>query len=226
MPSVRMPLSSLRTSARSQPSRASSAPADVRLAALALGGTAVTAFVCLLAMFAGVPGAGTLNDHLNAAIGWLALAVAVLVRRRDASGWGGDVATVAAAAGAVLMTWGSWLVITDTTGYVLAGLVSTLGLAAIGAWLLLVQKEAGRGAGRLAVATGAVMASGVLALPGVLQRIDDYSGAPWHVYVAGVGWLGAYVLLPAWCRVLRAGLRGVDQSEPTAASASPTAVRR
>jgi hypothetical protein len=177
----------------------------VRLAALALGGTAVTAFVCLLAMFGGVPGAGTLNDYLNAAIGWLALAVAVLVRRRDASGWGGDVATVAAAAGAVLMTWGSWLVITDTTGYVLAGLVSTLGLSAIGSWLLLVHTKNRDGTPTLGRAAGAVMATGVLALPGVLQGIDDYSGAPWHVYAAGVAWLGAYALLPAWCaRLARA----------------------
>ncbi|HET6666916.1 MAG TPA: hypothetical protein VFG98_06500 [Intrasporangium sp.] len=226
MPSVRMPLSSLRAPARSHPSRGWTPSGEIRLAALALGATAVTALVCLLAMYAGVPGAGTVNDWLNGALGWLALALAVLVRREESPDWRDDLGIVAAALGALLMSWGSWLVITDTTGYVLAGLVSTLGLAAIGAWLLLVQKEAGRGAGRLAVATGAVMVSGVLALPGVLQRIDDYSGAPWHVYVAGVGWLGAYVLLPAWCRVLRAGLRGVDQSEPTAASASPTAVRR
>jgi hypothetical protein len=176
-----------------------SAPADVRLAALALGGTAVTALVCLLAMFAGVPRAGTTNDYLNGALGWAALAVAVLVRRRNPSGWSGDVATVAAAVGAVLMTWGSWLVITETTGYVLAGLVSALGLSSIGTWLLLAHRATGLGAGRLGRAAGAVMASGILALPGALEGVDDYSGAPWHVYVAGVAWLGAYLLLPAWC---------------------------
>ena len=123
----------------------------------------------------------------------------MLVRRRNPSGWSGDVAVLAAAVGAVLMTWGSWLVITDTTGYVLAGLVSALGLSAIGTWLLLVHQRTGGGAATLGRATGAVMASGLLALPGVLQGVDDHSGAPWHVYVAGMSWLGAYVLLPAWC---------------------------
>ena len=221
-----MPLSSRRPSARSQPSRGWTTSGEIRLAALALGATAVTALVFLLAMFAGVPGAGTVNDCLNGALGWLALGLAVLVRREYSPDRRGDLGIAAAALGALLMTWGSWLVITDTTGYVLAGLASTLGVAAIGTWLLLVRKATGRGAGRLGLAAGAVLVSGVLALPGVLQGVDAYSGAPWHVYVAGVAWLGAYVLLPAWCRLLRAGLRRLDQSEPTAASASPTAVRR
>ncbi|WP_353508138.1 hypothetical protein [Intrasporangium sp.] len=226
MPSIGMPLSSLRPSARSQASRGWATSSQLRLAALALGATAVTALVCLLAMYAGVPAAGMVNDWLNGAFGWLALGLAMLVWREQSSGWRGDLGLLAAALGALLMTWGSWLVITDTTGYVLAGLVSTLGVAAIGAWLLLVQKAPRPGAGRLGLAAGAVMVSGVLALPGVLQGTDDYSGAPWHVYVAGVAWVGAYVLLPAWCRALRAGLLRLDQSEPTAASASPTAVRR
>ena len=72
MPSIRMPLSSLRASARSQPSRDGTTSGEIRLAALALGATAVTALICLLVMYAGVARAGTVNDWLNGALGWLA----------------------------------------------------------------------------------------------------------------------------------------------------------
>ena len=90
MPSSRMPLSSLRASARSQPSRSWATSDEVRVAALAVGATAVTALVCLLAMYAGVPAAGTVNDWLNGALGWLALGLAALVRREESSRWRGD----------------------------------------------------------------------------------------------------------------------------------------
>ena len=199
--------------ARSSPaSRTSAAPAEVRLAALALGASAVTSFVCLLLMFAGIERLGTVNDYLNGVIGWLALALAVVVRRHDGGGWKGDAAVVAAALGALVMTWGSWLVVTGTTGYYLAGLVSTLGVAAIGAWLLLARSGSARGGPieprptRLGRATGLVMLVGVLALPGMLTGYDDMARAPWHSLASGIAWLGAYVLLPIWCLRLRSAI--------------------
>lgn len=205
MPS-RMPLSRLRASARSQPSRAAEVPRQVRLAALALGATAVTAVVCLGLMFAGLSRAGTVNDYLNGGMGWLALALAVAVRRHDRSGRRGDVATLAAAVGALLLTWGSWLVITESTGYVRAGLVSTQGLSAIGLGLVLAHQGPGsdgvlaRAPATLGLVTGALLALGAFALPGALQGIDDLAAAPWHVHVGqAAAWLGAYVLLPVWC---------------------------
>jgi hypothetical protein len=57
-----------------------------------------------------------------------------------------------------------------------------------------------RGPARLGRLTGALMAVGVLALPGVLSGVDDLAEAPWHSVVAeAIAWLGAYVLLPTWC---------------------------
>jgi hypothetical protein len=47
--------------------------------------------------------------------------------------------------------------------------------------------------------TGSVMSVGVLALPGILSRVDDPATAPWYVNAALVSWLGTYALFPVWC---------------------------
>ena len=187
---------------------------EVRLAALALGGTALLALVCLVVFYVVHGPFGTVNDLANAGIGWLALVLAVLVRRADRHGWQGDAAVLAAAAGAVGMTWGSWLVVTDRTGFYLAGLVSTLGLAAIGLWMLLAQAASARtavlrrGPARLGRVVGWLLTGGVLALPGVLAGVDDFGGAQWHSHVAEASaWFGAYVLLPVWTARLARHLR-------------------
>jgi hypothetical protein len=149
---------------------------------------------------------GAVNDYANAATGWIALSLAILLRMTDGGGWAADGAVLAAGAGALGLTWGTYLVVTSTTGYYLAGLVSTLGLAALGLWLLLAHAASGhtgvlgRGPARLGRVTGFLMAFGVLAVPGVVAGVDDLATAPWHSVVAlGCAWLGAYILLPIWC---------------------------
>ena len=212
------PLGSVRASPASE-SRVQPGAARVRPAALALAVTAVAAFVCLLLMFAGVAPSGTVNDYLNAVVGWLALALALVVRRVERAGWPADAAVAAVAVGAVGMTWGTWLVVTGTTGYYLAGLVSTLGVAAIGAWLLLAQVGPPRGGllrqgpTRFGVATGLVMLIGVLAVPGLLASVDDVRQAPWHSLASGLAWLGIYGLFPAWLFRLRSGLERIEPTE-------------
>ena len=53
---------------------------------------------------------------------------------------------------------------------------------------------------------GAVMVLGLLGVPSWVAGVDDPADAPWHAWVATLGWLGTYVLYPAWClRVRRAG---------------------
>src|SRR5262245_57439497 len=132
-----MPLVSPSKSVPSQPGRGVQA---VRVTALALGATALFAVVCLVLMFVVGGSFGTVNDYANAAVGWLTLVLAAVVRRAEGAegaGWAADLAVVAVVAAAVGMTWGTYLVVTGSTGYYLAGLVSTLGIAAVGAWLLL-----------------------------------------------------------------------------------------
>lgn len=214
MSSVRMPLSSLRAPACSQPSRALAA---VRLAAAALGATVVAAAAALLLMFAGLAPFGPVNDVLNGVIGWLAFALALAV-------WSAEgrpqslralLGLAAAAGGAVFLSWGAWLVVSGTTGYVLAGLVSTLGLGCLGLWLVLGHTGAGRdgvlgsGPARLGRVMGALMTLGVFALPSALAGVDEQSALEWHGYVAqGPAWLGA-AMLPVWCYRLARQARSI-----------------
>ena len=189
---------------------ARSGSAALHAAALATGAVAVFAAVALALLYAGVDAFGRANDVANAVVGWLTLALAVTVRRAVGRGWLGVLPVAPAAAGALLMTWGSWLVLTDTTGYYLAGLVSALGVAAAGGWLLLAVADlerAGllsRGGARLGRVVGAVMGVGVLALPGVVAGVDDIGTSPWHALLSGVSWLGLYLLYPWWCLRLTA----------------------
>ena len=47
--------------------------------------------------------------------------------------------------------------------------------------------------------------SGVVTAPGIVLRLDDPETLPWWVWLGFVGWLGTYVLYPAWS--IRFGLR-------------------
>ncbi len=51
---------------------------------------------------------------------------------------------------------------------------------------------------RVGVVAGALMAIGILMVPGILQRLDDMATAPPWVWIGYLGWLGVYVALPAW----------------------------
>jgi len=86
----------------------------------------------------------------------------------------------------------------ERTGYFLAGLVSSLGFALIGAWLVLLGRSGRVTAPRLAQAGGAVMALGFLNVPGIMWRLDDQASAPTWLLVVGLSWTGTYLLLPMW----------------------------
>ena len=101
---------------------------------------AVPAAIILLVLYYTVGGPfGTLNDLANALAGVLSAVLAA----QTAARFRVPVAAVAGAgAGAALMVVGSWLVITGRTGWVLAGLVSVAGAAALGAWVVTVNVTA------------------------------------------------------------------------------------
>jgi len=147
---------------------------------------------------------GFINDVANALVGLLSMGLAWLWVPDLKTRWS-TLAIAAATLGALVMVAGSTLIIFDITGWYLAGLVSSVGSAFIGIWLLVSNRlhrqaaELPRGLIMLGVTSAIFMIIGLLALPGVLVGIDDPQLAPWYVNAGLLNWMGTYGLYPAWC---------------------------
>jgi hypothetical protein len=147
---------------------------------------------------------GLFNDVANGLVGLLSLGLAWLWVTNRRSGWS-TLALAAAALGAIAMVIGSVLIIFDLTGWYLAGLVSSFGSALLGIWLLVASRlhrnapELPRGLIMLGTTAAIFMIIGLLALPGVVARIDDPQLAPWYVNAGLLNWMGTYLLYPVWC---------------------------
>ena len=115
---------------------------DTGRLALAVGVVAAGSAVCLATYFAVGGPFGTINDIGNAATGilsgWLAWRLRSHVASRTAR-----IVTGAALVGAAITVVGSALVVSGTTGFLFAGLVTSVGFAAIGTWLV-VTSNGGR----------------------------------------------------------------------------------
>jgi drug/metabolite transporter (DMT)-like permease len=174
---------------------------DTRRLALATGIVAAGSAACLATYFAVQGPFGTINDIGNAAAGILSGCLAWRLRREGSGPT--DALVGAALAGAALTVVGSALVVSGTTGFFLAGLVSSVGYAGIGAWLVALSRSsiAATWSPRLrmlGLAAGALMALGVVMIPGIFQRLDDMATAPAWVWIGFLGWLGTFVAYPAW----------------------------
>lgn len=171
--------------------------------ALAVGAVGAGSAACLATYFAVRGPFGTINDLGNATTGvlsgWLAWRL-----RGQLSGPAGDIAVGAALVGAAITVVGSALVVSGTTGFLFAGLVSSVGFAGIGAWLVIVNRSAGSVAAwprrlrRLGIVGGGLMAVGIVTAPGIPLGLDDMVTAPVWVWIGFLGWLGTYVIYPAW----------------------------
>lgn len=219
-----------RSATRSRPAvtRVSVAEAwgRVRLAALAVAGVDLLAVASIAAFFTVGGPFGAANDVANGAVGVLSLVLAGELARASRSGPTDVLLVGLAGAGGAISVTGTYLVVTESTGWYLAGLVSGLGNAMIGAWLLGSSLRKGDAAGghavdsdaedsdaanastralrRLGAVAGGVMLLGLAGLPGVIGGVDDAQSASWLVNAGFVGWIGTYALYPAWClRVAR-----------------------
>ena len=176
---------------------------DTGRLALAIGIAAAGSAVCLATYYAVQGPFGTINDIGNGATGVLSAALAWRLRRQI-PGRAGNVAVGAAIAGAGLTVAGSTLVISGMTGFFFAGLVSSVGFAGIGAWLVVLNKGDAMAAvlpprlRSLGIAAGALMALGIAAAPGIVLGLDDMATAPAWVWIGLLGWLGIFVAYPAW----------------------------
>lgn len=178
----------------------------VAAVALALGIVLLFSLVTLALFFAGGGPFGALNDWSIGASGVLAAAFVLAIR---AGGLGdtsvsGVILPATAVVGAVVVVVGAWLVISDTTGFLLAGLVESFGFALFGCWLIALSRSMAtigqwpRPLPTLGYATGILLIVGLIVAPGIVMGLDDMDTAPWWVWVGFVGWLGIFVLLPIW----------------------------
>jgi hypothetical protein len=183
--------------------------------ALAIGGAAIASAACIATYFTVGGPFGTLNDAGNATTGALSGWLAWRLRGEMTSGVE-RVATGAALVGAAVTVGGSALVISGTTGWFFAGLVSSVGFAGIGAWLATFNRSAGTATTSrprlrtLGIAAGALMAVGIAAVPGITLGLDDAATAPAWAWLGSIGWIGTYVAYPAWA--VRTGVLGTRRA--------------
>ncbi len=163
---------------------------------IAIGAVGLGSVTCLALLFAVGEPFGRLNDLGNATLAILSGTLAVVERRHVH-----PLATGVAVVGSAIAVAGSGLVISGTTGFFLAGLVSTVGFAGVGTWLIALARAGRAGRGRvrgLATIAGALMAVGVASAPGLVLRLDDMASAPGWIWIGMIGWLGIFVVYPIW----------------------------
>ena len=190
---------------------------------LAVGVVTGGSAVCLATYFLVGGPFGTINDVGNATTALLSAVLASRLRSL-VSGRAGEVAVGAAVVGAAIANAGGALGVSGTTGFLLAGLVSSVGFAGIGARLLALNRGERvmawpRALRRLGIAAGALMALGIVAAPGIILQLDDMETAPSCVWLGELGWLGIYAIYLAWALWL--GFTGIRP-----APAAAVAVRR
>ena len=175
-------------------------------AALATGTAIVIAVLTLTLFFTVGMFFGAVNDVFNAIFGITSALLAWLLypAYRAHSPLISYIALAFAIIGAIVSIVGSILILFDFTGFFLAGLYSCLGNALIGAWLIAFCHAMQRSDGfphsllSFGFVVGAVMALGLIGIPGILARIDDMASMPGYLYLALFGWLGTYALYPIW----------------------------
>ena len=174
--------------------------------ALALGAVLLFSLATLALFFAVGAPFGALNDWSIGGSGVLAVALVLAIRgsRLGDPFAGGVILPALAVAGAILVIAGAWLVISETSGFLLAGLVESFGFALFGAWLIALSRSMATSAQwprllpTLGSTTGILLMVGLIVAPGIVMGLDDMETAPWWVWVGFVGWLGIFVLLPVW----------------------------
>ena len=174
--------------------------------AVATGVAGLISVASLTLFFAVGKPFGAINDWTVGLVGLLSGLLAAMIRSRGVAGSPGPgaVSTGVAVVGAAIVVAGSALVISQTTGFMLAGLVESLGFALIGFWLIALSRSTGSASGwsrplrNLGLVAGIVMAVGIVVAPGIAMGVDDMDTAPGWIWLGFVGWLGIFVLYPIW----------------------------
>jgi hypothetical protein len=154
-------------------------------------------------MYAGLPLFGPLNDLGVAAAAVLQAVLAWRLLGMSGESWP-DVGVIAAVVGAAVAVLGSGLVISGVTDWFVAGVVSVLGYAFLGVWMVAANHRARSveawptALASFGLLIGAIMCVGFLALSAFRGGVGSPASAPWFIWAAyanGVGW---FILLPIW----------------------------
>jgi len=182
--------------------------------AMANGAVALVSVASLVVFSVVGPPFGAINDWTVGLLGLLSVALALaLSRRPHGASTTQSLATLLAVLGGLIAVLGAALVITDTTGFLLAGLVESVGFALVGLWLVACnwsmadKTEWPPRLRSLGIGAGMIMGLGIVVAPGVVMGLDDMATAPGWVWVGFIGWLGIFVLYPAWSLWLGNALR-------------------
>jgi hypothetical protein len=172
--------------------------------AMATGLVTLISVVSLVLFFVVGKPFGAINDWTVGFAGLLSGLLAFALRSPGRGQAAAALATGLALAGAAIVVIGAALVISGRTGFLLAGLMESLGFALIGVWLINLNRSVGsayklpRRLRNLGLAAGVVMAMGFLVAPGIVMGLDDADAAPAWIWLGFVGWLGIFALYPMW----------------------------
>jgi hypothetical protein len=171
--------------------------------AITTGISGLLALVLLILFFTIGGPFGTLNDTCNGITGILSGVLAWSTSRKFQAGLP---FFALALIGALAVALGSILVIFEITGWYLAGLYTSAGYALFGLWLLALNysvRHINPWPHKLVswgLISGAMMALGLLTIPGIINGIDAWESGPWYVnYVGQLGSMGYLLLYPLWC---------------------------
>jgi hypothetical protein len=194
--------------------------AGIARLATATGVVALATDALLVTFFTVGEPFGTINDAGSAALGVLAGTVAWRLRA-----YGGAAATGAAIVGGAVVVTGSGLVISRTTGWELAGFVSSAGYGLIGPSVATISSglaadgSVPRRLGQLGRVTGLLMTLGLVAAVPAALRFDDPATTPGWAWLTMVGWVGPAILYPVWALWLGRALGRRSQAVAAAAQA-------
>lgn len=174
--------------------------------AIATGVSAILAVIFLLLMYTVKRWFGRVNDYLNIIIGISSLILVWMLyaEHHSRSPLVSQIALAIALVGTIFAIIGSILAISGRTDFVLAGWYSGIGYALIGLWLMAFCYSLLRGDVLphslviFGIITGAMMAIGLIGIPGTIAKIDSMESLPWYLYLAFFGWFGTYILYPIW----------------------------
>ena len=184
----------------------------VGILAICVGLAGILALASLLLFFLGMwqdirflQSMGGLNDRINIVASFLSafLASALFPALRPRAPRLSALLLIGAWAGAVAVTFGSWLIITGRAEVELSSYYFFYGNGLIGMWLFLLNRMARQAAAwtraltRLGTVASLFMTVGLLGLYGILLGLDGNDYPP-LVLVAGISFLGTGILYPVW----------------------------